>query len=79
MQYSTCKCGKYQSWNSGVYTPCLGCRECGTRPGGEPIEPHNFVAQEVETDDGPAMLHRCEWCMRTRSQVQSEIEREKSA
>lgn len=46
MKYMRCKCGKAESWNSGMPSKdCQGCRECGTTfssgpDGHKPIVPH---------------------------------------
>lgn len=73
MQHTTCKCGKYQQWSSGMAPqPCMGCKECGTIPGyppQKPVQPHEFVAEDVETNEGSRQLDRCRWCHRTRAQV----------
>lgn len=48
MQYSRCKCGKCERWDSGeAVHPCEGCEACGTTfaqgPDGHlPLEPHEW-------------------------------------
>lgn len=49
MNYSRCKCGKAEYWDSGLPPkPCQGCEECGTTyarraEDHKPIEPHDWV------------------------------------
>src|SRR4051812_25867430 len=69
MQYYRCKCGNYQYWGSGMYPPrCQGCVYCGTTSDGGPDYheapiPHEWLQEQVETDDGymPGMTY-CKTC-----------------
>lgn len=82
MQYTTCKCGNYQQISSGMApVPCMGCAKCGTIPGYPPQQPlkqHEFVPEDVETNDGGAKLDRCKWCGHTRAQLENLGERPSS-
>ncbi len=66
MQYYRCKCGKMESWGSMPPNRCQGCPDCGTNlsthPDHHPPADHNWSANKVQTDDGPATLTVCSWC-----------------
>ena len=75
MRYSRCRCGELEHWGSGMSPHrCARCPKCGSdiasgpSSHGEPLD-HEFVAHEVETDEGPKPLSRCRYCHRTRSQI----------
>lgn len=76
MRYARCKCGKCESWSSGMpEVKCQGCDECGTTLSGYPTEhktpePHNFVAEPIEADQPGATLSRCSYCHKTKAQIE---------
>lgn len=69
MKYYRCKCGKMESWCSGMTpSPCKECDECHTTVAGGPdghkrAVPHDWVGRDVETDEGDKTLTYCRWCM----------------
>jgi len=67
MLHYRCRCGKRTAFGSMPPDRCRGCPECGTTldlspEHHQPIQPHNFRAEQVETDDGPRPLTRCSRC-----------------
>lgn len=67
MNYRTCKCGKYQQWDSGIeFGHCQGCDVCGTTAYknnlGEHIikSPHEVIVK-YNKDTGIPYL-RCKNC-----------------
>lgn len=81
MQYYRCKCGASEAWGSMPPYACSKCSKCGSdlaqAPGlhGEPKD-HDFsYVEKVQTDQGEMTRTRCQYCHRTRD----EIERERKA
>lgn len=72
MQYYTCKCGKMQFFGSGMLPyPCSKCSDCGTNCYKEEPQPHDFSFKEkVETDEGTKSLTRCNYCFKTKRQIE---------
>jgi len=74
MIYYRCKCGKQEAWGSMPPNQCDGCSECGTTLDTHPElhrtpTPHDFVATNVATDEGPKPLSRCRYCHRTKAEL----------
>ncbi len=76
MNYYKCKCGAHEGWNSGMPIPkCAWCKKCETTPAYSPEghkteRPfHLMVQHEVKTDEGPKILSRCRYCMKTLEQL----------
>lgn len=74
MIYKTCKCGKSQSWSSGMrYYDCQGCSECGTTFGTtvmkngnpvteyRPLQEHDYSIVKYNTNTGKPYT-MCKWC-----------------
>jgi len=68
MQDYYCQCGSYRSFGSMGPNPCAECDKCHTTPTlngyGQPKkpEPHDWVQEIVETDEGPKTLTVCRYC-----------------
>lgn len=76
MLYHTCKCGKLESWTSGMpTTACTKCDVCGTGFGGVEAKPHDFtLVSMVDTDEGKKSLTRCQYCYKTRAKIEADEE-----
>lgn len=67
MNYRRCKCGKCESWESGMApADCSGCEECGTTfsghpDGHKPLIPHDWRPQFDRNTGKPdrPMCTRC--------------------
>ena len=67
MIYYRCKCGKVESYGSMSPNPCLGCVDCGTNLTSHPDlhkkpELHNWITDEILTDEGVMHQTKCSWC-----------------
>lgn len=75
MKYYRCKCGSKTAYGSMPPYPCNGCIDCGTTLEMFPEclrtpEPHDFVQDMIDTDDGPHPKSYCRWCHRTKKQLE---------
>lgn len=75
MQYYRCKCGHSTAW--GSYSPylCDSCSKCGSDLAPSPDSHqtpvnHTFVPYPVETDEGTKYLSKCQYCHRTRKELE---------
>jgi hypothetical protein len=59
MRDYACECGRSTGYGSMSPAPCRGCS----------AEPHKLQPTEIETDDGPATLTRCQWCGKTKAEI----------
>lgn len=76
MVYYQCRCG--DRWSHGSMAPprCMGCEKCGTSLASHPSglgtpSPHEFMEEQVQTDQGPQPLSRCRFCGKTRQQTEA--------
>ena len=74
MIFYRCKCGEREAIGSMPPPQCARCRKCGSDLASSPDrhrepEPHNFVAHQVETDEGPKPLSRCSYCFGSRVEI----------
>lgn len=76
MLYYRCKCGRHQAYGSMPPWPCTVCLKCGSNLATGPTahhEPkqHVFIPVPVETNEGTRHLDRCQYCQRTRAEIQA--------
>jgi hypothetical protein len=76
-----CKCGRCESYGSMPPYACQRCSLCKSNFASHPSlhadpKPHEFFSESVETNDGPATIDRCRFCMRTRREIAEEISHE---
>lgn len=74
MLYYRCKCGKSKAWGSMPPFPCSGCSTCGTTMEVHPDyhttpKPHDFIKNEIETDEGFSTISKCKYCGWTLSEI----------
>jgi len=79
MQYYRCKCGKGYAYTSMGVFPCARCRHCGSDYAQHPDnhrepKPHLLMPHDVETDEGIATLHRCQWCGARKAEIEAKGE-----
>jgi hypothetical protein len=75
MQHYRCKCGKSECYGSWGPNQCDGCKYCNTTLTQHPDhhkepEPHKYIETLVEADNGKHVLSRCQWCMRTKKEIE---------
>lgn len=75
MRYYRCRCGLNACWSSMMPFPCDICVACGSDFATAPDlhmepQPHRFIVTKVETDAGDAELSRCQWCCRTKKELE---------
>lgn len=76
MVYYRCKCGYSEAWGSMPPPACAQCPQCksdlspGPNSHREP-KAHVFLPQPVETNEGVKHLDRCQYCNRTRKQIEA--------
>lgn len=74
MQYYRCKCGESEGWGSMPPPACAACSSCGSDlslgpDSHRPPKPHTFLPEPVETNEGTRYLDRCQYCHRTRKEL----------
>lgn len=75
MKNYRCQCGNYQVWGSMPPMPCTSCNTCGTQaidadlalshaqsPHPRPPQPHRWVTESVDSDNGPQPWTHCSMC-----------------
>lgn len=78
MRYERCKCGKIESWSSGMPNhDCVGCNECNTTLAMSPdlhkdLKPHDFNTIQYDTNTGKPykMCTKCN-CVDEKSREES--------
>ena len=78
MQFWRCKCGESTAFGSDPPAKCDFCEKCSTTLEGHPDHhktertPHKWVQSPVETDEGPKPLTRCQYCHRTKKEIEKQ-------
>lgn len=78
MIYYRCKCGDLESYSSMGPRRCAFCTKCNTTlasgPEGHKTErtKHQMIKEQVETDEGNAVLTRCGYCLRTKKELEGQ-------
>jgi hypothetical protein len=78
MQYYRCKCGIMESYGSMSPPQCMKCGSCGSDLATAPDrhhepKPHKFeTIQTVQTDEGDKTLTLCNYCHKSKRDIEDE-------